>query len=157
MCLLWDIAHHISQVNKSVWHEKAQDLSKCKTIRNLFVLNRTMQGGGMSSANEQGHRNFFYHYFHYHHKRFHNSFTLRNSFKLHDLVQDCGNYIANALEISHCCTHYSVLISPLITTWHTAVLFALRHQYFRTGVSAILMIYNWMNTSVWIRDNGQNR
>ena len=59
MCPLWGVDHHISQVNKSVWHEKAQDLSKCKTIKTLFVLNWTKQGCGVSSANEQGYRSCF--------------------------------------------------------------------------------------------------
>ena len=54
MCYLWIIADHISQVIKSAWHKKAQHLLKCKTIRNIFKLNRMMQGCGISRANEGG-------------------------------------------------------------------------------------------------------
>ena len=76
----------ISQVNRLAQHEKTQNLLKCKTIRNLFVLIRC----GISSDNEgdtlvislspvapQ--------------KRFHKPFTLRNPFSL----QNCGISIAN--------------------------------------------------------------
>ena len=125
-----------------------QDLSKCKTTRNTFVLNRMMQGCGMSSANERGCRIFLLSPLPPQ-ERSHKSFTLRNPFSSHDLVQDGGTYISNALGISHYCTHHSVLISPLITTWHTEVLFALRH--FRTGVGTILMIWYTIN---WTRQFG---
>ena len=37
--------------------------------------------------------------------------------------------------------YHTVVISPFITTSNTEVLFALQHQYFRTGITTILMIH----------------
>ena len=54
--------------------------------------------------------------------------------------------------------YHSVVISHWITTWDTVVLFALRHQYFRTGISTILMICSKyiINWTQWIWDHGED-
>ena len=126
-----------------------------------------MQGCGISSAKEGGTMVFLLLPV-TPQIRFPKFFTHKNPFSLHDPVQACCIFIANALEISQCgalspttwqnwwC--HSVVISPLKTTWDTAVFFAHRHHYIRTGVSTILMIWfkyaiNWTQR-IW--DHGQN-
>ena len=54
MCLLSVTVYHISQVNKSVQHERARDLLKFQTIRKVFALNRTIQGCDIFYANAEG-------------------------------------------------------------------------------------------------------
>ena len=97
-------------------------------------------------------------------KKFHKPFTLRNLFSLHFSVQECGISIANALEISKCwpltlttrlVIPLRIVISPLITTWDTAALFALRYRYFRIRTRTTLMLGSkyTINWKQWLWDH----
>ena len=161
---IWNRSHHLfsymlyelllitsAKVNKSVSHEKALDLLKCKTIRNLFALNCPMEGCGISSPNEGGTIVFVLSQ-EPPQKRLYKPCTLWNPFPSHGPVHDCGITIANALEISQSCILFITtgLVKPQCSDishdshwsviWTSSSIYHGRDQY---NIDSIFQVYDF--------------
>ena len=139
------------------WLNRCNICWDAKPYRNLFACNSKMQGCGISNAKEGGGggggggvSQGFYCLWYNHRNDSTTILHLETPFSLHDSVEDCDIFVANALVISQCCTLYltTALVIPqcygnsLANQIIYCSVITLCHQYFRTGIGTILMIWS---------------